>query len=927
MLNRDAVKEFIDRWSGRGNEKSDAQSFWLSLLRLLQIDQPESFIKFEVPIDVDGHACFIDGWIPATKVLIEHKSRGIDPDKPAKQSDGMFLTPFEQAKRYADARSYSQRPRWIVICNFVELRVYDMDRYYDQTRRGESYEPNVIELDRLAQEYARLNFLIDPDDENVNPSIKISKRAAELIGAVYRQFGIGNAESGIKGDRHFALSKLCVRLVFCLYAEDSFIFNQNQFTDYLRRADDRQAALIALFNILGQPEDRRDKNIRAELAAFPYVNGDLFADDHSYIPPFNNVISHYLLFDAGDDSQFNWSGISPTIFGALFESTLNPITRRTGGMHYTSIENIHKVIDPLFLEDLYEEFKVVKRRRKNKRAALEDFQTKLASMKFFDPACGSGNFLTETFLSIRRLENEVIRELHALGADCHILVSIENFYGIEVNDFAVAVARTALWIAENQMLQETEMIIHRDINFLPLTSAAHIIEDNALTVDWQADIGAVDYIIGNPPFSGARFMTAENKRNIIDVFDGWKNAGNLDFVSAWFKKAADYMSTFDKPIRAALVATNSINQGEVVSLLWRKLFEKIHIDFAHRTFQWQSESENMAAVHCVIIGFSAAPNVKPKVLIEGKKKTVVSNINAYLLDAPNFFIDSRSTSISPVLPIVFGSMPNDGGNLIIKDDEYDEFIRREPRSKKFIRPFIGGDEFLNGKARWCLWLKDATAEEIDSMPLIAERIEGVRRHRLKSKRSATQKLAATPTLFGEIRQPTTNYIMIPRISSERRKYIPMGFMTPDVIVRDGAQLIPNAGLYEFGVLESSVHMAWVRVVCGRLEMRYNYSATVVYNNFVWATSTSAQRSSIEHSAQAILDARALYPDWTLAALYDPNKMPSELRAAHEANDLLVEELYGFEGMTELEMVTALMGMNRRLTSNIPQHRVPPPIFD
>ena len=912
MLNRDAVKEFIDRWSGRGNEKSDAQSFWLSLLRLLQIDQPESFIKFEVPIDVDGHACFIDGWIPATKVLIEHKSRGIDPDKPAKQSDGMFLTPFEQAKRYADARSYSQRPRWIVICNFVELRVYDMDRYYDQTRRGESYEPNVIELDRLAQEYARLNFLIDPDDENVNPSIKISKRAAELIGAVYRQFGIGNAESGIKGDRHFALSKLCVRLVFCLYAEDSFIFNQNQFTDYLRRADDRQAALIALFNILGQPEDRRDKNIRAELAAFPYVNGDLFADDHSYIPPFNNVISHYLLFDAGDDSQFNWSGISPTIFGALFESTLNPITRRTGGMHYTSIENIHKVIDPLFLEDLYEEFKVVKRRRKNKRAALEDFQTKLASMKFFDPACGSGNFLTETFLSIRRLENEVIRELHALGADCHILVSIENFYGIEVNDFAVAVARTALWIAENQMLQETEMIIHEDINFLPLTSAAHIVEGNALTVDWSSVVtDGVDYIIGNPPFVGASMMSAKQKAEAVAIFGKGKLVNSLDYVGAWYYKAAAL--TVGTQTRAAFVSTNSICQGEQVAPLWQKLFldRGIHIDFARRTFKWISESDDPAAVNCVIVGFSHAPSDRPRIIFDGDKKLIATNINPYLVDAPDVFIWSRAKPICADAPrMSLGNKPTDDGNLILSPEERDKLLRDDPTVECCIRPYIAAKDFLNGGAsRYCLWLKDIDPKIYRGNREIMRRLDAVRRFRAESTSKPTRDMASTPSLFFFISQPTTDYIIVPSTSSERRKYIPIGFLPPTIIASNASTIVPSATLFEFGVLSSSVHMAWVRTVCGRLKSDYRYSTSVVYNNYVWC----GWSARIEETARGILEARALYPAWTLAALYDEEKMPSELRAAHLENDRAVLNAYGFEeSLSEDRIVAGLMDMYQRL---------------
>ncbi len=898
---RDTVKNFVDAWSGRGSEKSDAQLFWLAMLRALGVDAPEAFIKSEMPVSVDDHACFIDIFIPATKVLIENKSRGIDLDKPAQQSDGKFLTPFAQAKRYADALPYSRRPRWIVVCNFVELRIYDMDRLDEMTRRGESYKPNSIAVERLAVEYKRLNFLIDPEDENVDPSVKISKRAAEIIGDLYRAFGRFDP---------VALNKLCVRLVFCLYAEDAFIFEHNQFSNYIRQAADRRQALIDLFVVLDQPLDQRDPNLRAELAQFPYVNGDLFRES-SDVPVINNVISHYLLVDAGDDDRFNWRGISPTIFGALFESTLNPVTRRTGGMHYTSVENIHKLIDPLFLDDLYDEFKAVKRKRKNRRRELENFQLKLAALKFFDPACGSGNFLTETYLSLRRLENEVIRELHGLGAECHILVSIENFFGVEINDFAVAVARTALWIAENQMLQETEMIIHRDLNFLPLTSAAHIIEGDALTLDWRAAVGEVDYIIGNPPFSGARMMTAANKAALVDVFDGWKGAGNLDFVAGWFKKAGDFMSRSSYPIRAAFVATNSITQGETVSLIWRKLFELIHIDFAHRTFRWLSESEDMAAVHCVIIGFSAAPNPKPKLIIEGKKKTVVSNINGYLLDAPNFFIDRRTTPISPVPKLIFGSMPNDGGNLIIEADDYDQFIRREPRAKKFIRPLLGAEEFLNGKKRWCLWLKEATPEEIQSMPMVAERVEGVRRSRLSSKRAATRKLADTPTLFGEIRQPEENFIVMPEVSSGLRKYIPIGFLPPSIIVSNRLFTIPKADLFHFGVLTSIVHMAWTRLTAGYLGTSYNYSGTVVYNNFVWC----GRSARIEETARAILDARALYPSWTLAALYDEATMPAELRSAHEENDRAVLAAYGFdETMSEVELVTRLMEMNRRLVT-------------
>ncbi|MBQ9479961.1 MAG: SAM-dependent DNA methyltransferase, partial [Selenomonadaceae bacterium] len=758
------------------------------------------------------------------------------------------------------------------------------------------------------------------------PEIKISKQAGEIVGDLYRAF-----ERADKSVDAAALNKLCVRLVFCLYAEDAFIFNHNQFSDYVRAADDRQRALVELFNVLNVPVDRREPNLRAELNQFPYVNGDLFGDQ-SDIPAINREVSHYLLLNAADDSQFNWSGISPTIFGALFESTLNPITRRAGGMHYTSIANIHKVIDPLFLDDLYDEFKTVRRKRKNKRRELEKFQLKLAALKFFDPACGSGNFLTETYLSLRRLENEIIRELHGLGAICQIEVSIENFYGIEINDFAVAVARTALWIAENQMLQETEMIIHEDINFLPLTSAAHIVEGNALELDWASIVGDVDYIIGNPPFSGYSNQTGAQKTDVARVYvdaDGnpYKKSGKVDYVACWFFKAAAFM--VGTQTRAALVATNSITQGEQVADVWQPVYERfgIHIDFAWRTFRWLSESDDMAAVHCVIIGFSHAPNPKPPMFLDGDNEnkiiTVARNINPYLVDDDIIFVNARAKPLSDVPKMVWGSKPVDGGALIIEADDYDDFIRREPSARKFIRRLIGSDEFINGKARYCLWLVDATEDDL-MLPLIADRVERCRQSRLSSKKAATRRDAATPQLFAEIRQPSSNYIIVPKVSSERRQYIPMGFMDSSIIAKDSVQIIPDGGLFEFGVLMSSVHMAWTRRTCGRLEMRYNYSGTIVYNNFVWLSATSAQRSSIEASAQSILDARALYPTQTLAALYDPNSMPVELRAAHAHNDRLVEELYGFVGLTEDQMAARLLRLylERRDCAS-----PPPPIED
>ena len=920
MIEQRDVKKFVDAWKARGSEKSEAQLFWIAFLRLFNIVEPERFIKFEVPIDVDDHKCFIDAWIPTTKVLIEQKGRGIDLDKPSRQSDGRFLTPFEQALRYAYALPFSQRPRWIVVCNFDELRVFDMDRYHKES----SYAPNVISIERLPVEFARLNFIVDPNDENVDPSVKISKQAGELVGLIYRSFEgapptLPPTECGAQPVTRFPpradsalwaglINKLCVRLVFCLYAEDSFIFERNQFTDYLKHSQDIGAALVELFQVLNTPKDRRDPNLRAELAAFPYVNGDLFAGADP-IPSFNRAAKFYLMSSAKD---FSWYGISPTIFGALFESTLNPVTRRAGGMHYTSIENIHKVIDPLFLDDLHNEFMSVKRKRKNKCRELERFQVKIASLKFFDPACGSGNFLTETFLSIRRLENEVIRELYGLGAHCQILVSIENFYGIEVNDFAVAVARTALWIAENQMLQETEMIIHEDINFLPLTSAAHIVEGNALTVDWSSVVtDGVDYIIGNPPFVGASMMSAKQKAEAVAIFGKGKLVNSLDYVGAWYYKAAAL--TVGTQTRAAFVSTNSICQGEQVAPLWQKLFldRGIHIDFARRTFKWISESDDPAAVNCVIVGFSHAPSDRPRIIFDGDKKLIATNINPYLVDAPDVFIWSRAKPICADAPrMSLGNKPTDDGNLILSPEERDKLLRDDPTVECCIRPYIAAKDFLNGGAsRYCLWLKDIDPKIYRGNREIMRRLDAVRRFRAESTSKPTRDMASTPSLFFFISQPTTDYIIVPSTSSERRKYIPIGFLPPTIIASNASTIVPSATLFEFGVLSSSVHMAWVRTVCGRLKSDYRYSTSVVYNNYVWC----GWSARIEETARGILEARALYPAWTLAALYDEEKMPSELRAAHLENDRAVLNAYGFEeSLSEDRIVAGLMDMYQRL---------------
>ena len=894
-----AAKNFAAYWKGKGYEKGESQSFWLSLLRdVYGVEQPEQFITFEEQVHLD-HTSFIDGAIPSTKVLIEQKGLGKDLNKPIKQSDGALLTPFEQAKRYILELPVSQHPRWVVTCNFSTFYVYDMER-----PRG---EPEIIELANLEKEYYRLQFLVDAGNEHLKREMEVSIAAGEIVGllydAFYNQFTPPRRNNV---DALKSLNKLCVRLVFCLYAEDAGIFGQHgMFHDYLSAFDTRgmRKALVELFKVLDtRPQDRdpylQDDN--PDLAAFPYVNGGLFSDEDIEIPPFTDEIRELLLVKASEN--FNWAEISPTIFGAVFESTLNPETRRSGGMHYTSIENIHKVIDPLFLDELKNELDEISTIpvERTKKAKLRAFQHKLASLTFLDPACGSGNFLTETYLSLRRLENKILLELsHGQvtmysASESPIQVSISQFYGIEINDFAVTVAKTALWIAESQMMKETEKILLVPLEFLPLKTNAFIVEGNALRVDWESVVpkSKLNYIMGNPPFIGARLMGKDQKSDANAIFPGWKNAGNLDYVCCWYKKTSDMMQ--GTSVRSALVSTNSVSQGESVANLWKPLFDGgVHIDFAYRTFRWDSEAKIKAHVHCVIIGFSVAENSEPKKLFDGDRYQVAENINGYLLDGENVFVESRSKPICNVPEIGIGNKPIDGSFFLFEKEEMDDFIKKEPASKKYFRPWYGSREFINQKPRYCLWLGECTPAELKAMPHCMERVKAVREYRLASPSAGTVKLADKPTHFHVENMPKGNYIVIPEVSSEKRKYIPVGFFFPEVLCSNLVKIIPDTTLYHFGVLTSNVHMAWVRAVCGRLKSDYRYSKDIVYNNFPWPAPTEQQKAKIEQTAQAILDARALYPDSSLADLYDELTMPPELRKAHQANDRAVMDAYGF----------------------------------
>lgn len=918
---KNRAKKFAEFWKDKGYEKGQSQIFWTTLLTdVFGVENISEFIEFEDQVHIDKTTGFIDGYIPSTKVLIEQKSIEKDLRKPIKQSDGSLLNPFQQAKKYIAELPVSKHPKWVITCNFKSFLVYDMN--------NPNSEPEEILLKNLPKEYYRLSFLVDEKSEHLKKEEELSFKAGELVGKLYDAFSkqykdITNEQS------QKDLNELCVRLVFCLYAEDAGLFGRkNVFHDYLSKYEDlslMRKALIELFKILDTKLEDRDPYLEDELNQFPYVNGGLFSNENIEIPLFTDEIKNTLLAKASDD--FDWSEISPTIFGAVFESTLNPETRRSGGMHYTSIENIHKVIDPLFLNELREKLDdaLAYKNEKTRNEKLIEFQNYIASLSFLDSACGSGNFLTETYLSLRRLENEMLsamsKGMMMLDIADTIKVSIQQFYGIEVNDFAVKVAKTALWIAEAQMWTETKKIISSFTNisdFLPLETYDNIVEANALKIDWNEVIPNTkcSYIMGNPPFVGARLMSPVQKEDVAEIFKDIRNYGNIDYVGCWYIKAANYMKNTN--IETALVSTNSICQGEQTTILWKDMLNNgININFAYRTFRWDSEASLKAHVHCIIIGFSYKVRDK-KVIYDNGKFNEAKNINAYLVDAPNVLLDSRSNPICNVSKADFGSMPNDNGFLSdYSKEQVLEINTKYPESENMFKLFIGATEFLHKKERYCLWLNGISPTLIKKVPPVYEAVEKVKELRNNSNREATRKLADIPMLFGEIRQPDGDYLVIPCHSSEKRRYIPVGYVDKNVICSNANILVPNANLYSFGVLMSNVHNSWMRIVSGRIKSDYRYSVKIVYNNFPWPNPTKEQKEKIEKTAQAILDARELYPDSSLADLYDELTMPVELRKAHQANDVAVMEAYGFnwKTMTESMCVAELMKMYQKLVDS------------
>lgn len=922
------AKAFIERWKNRGNERQDTQSFWLDLLRSVYgIENPSEYIKFEDTVMMD-HTSFMDGYIDATKVLIEQKGANKDLSKAIKQSDGSFLTPFQQAKRYSANLPYSKQPRWIITCNFKEFYVYDMEKPHG--------EPTVIRLEDLEKEAYRLEFIVGTTNEHLEREMAISMEAGEIVREIYSGL-LKQYKNPDNPESLHAMNQLIVRLVFCFYAEDAGMFGKKtMFHDYLARFSSRdfRRGLLDLFNVLNTPIDERDPYLDDELSAFPYVNGGMFAENNLEVPQFTDELRESILEHAS--SSFDWSEISPTIFGAVFESTLNPETRRSGGMHYTSIENIHKVIDPLFLDALKEELNEIRQIKQpaTLKNRAQQFQEKLSRLVFFDPACGSGNFLTETYLSLRRLENEAIKlyvgdtVLLDVGYDL-VKVKISQLYGIEINDFAVSVANAALWIAESQMLEETMSIVYSNIDFLPIKSYSNIVEGNALRLNWEEIVPKekLSYIIGNPPFVGHSIQNEQQKKEIRSIYvdengKEYNLAGKIDYVAGWYFKAASLISNTN--IKVAFVSTNSICQGEQVVGVWQPLYKRfgVNIAFAYQTFKWGSEAKDKAAVHCVIVGFSTTHNNEKKQLFSSTDKLdLVDNINPYLLSGKTIFVESVKEPICQVSPMYFGSKPTDGGYFFLTPEEKQEIIKKEPQSGKYIRKVLGAQEYINDIERYCLWLEGITPSELKNSPMIYERVKKVREFRLASKAESTRKFAVRPTEFKQNAQPNTPYLIIPSVSSENRRYVPIGYIQPEVIATNATQIIPNATLYEFGVITSNVHMAWMRIVAGRLKSDYRYSSTIVYNTFPWPTVTEEQKEFIANTAQGILDARALYPDSSLADLYDELTMPVELRKAHQANDIAVMKAYGMikkvDGkdtfLTESETVARLFEMYQELT--------------
>ncbi|WP_283171705.1 DNA methyltransferase [Curtanaerobium respiraculi] len=907
-----AAKKFVERWqAAEGNEQRESNSFWIELCsQVLGIANPTQQLDFERK--VKGRR--IDVFYEDRSILIENKSRGVSLDEPEHRGKDRYgnkrlVTPFEQAKWYADnITPRSVMPKWIITCNFDEIRIHDLDKEDAES----DYE--TIRLEDLPNQYHRLSFFTRKENSRLEREKQLSVKAGEVVGKLYDAFAKAYRDIEHDEREQRSLNILVTRIVFLLFAEDAELLQEREaFYKYLKgfQVNHMRQALIDLFGVLKTPREERDYYLGPDLAAFPYVNGGLF-EDEIIIPQFDENTRFILLQEAS--AEFDWKDISPTIFGAVFESTLNPETRRAGGMHYTSIENIHKLTGPLFYDALRDELTAIEGLaiQKERRFKLGAFRAKLASLKFLDPACGSGNFLTETYLSLRKLENRVLEDLYGgqmvMGELDPIQVTTDQFFGIEINDFAVEVAKTALWIAELQMLDQTREILSMWIDPLPLKANENIHEGNALRMDWEDVLSASEcsYVVGNPPFIGQAMQTRQQSDEVTRLFPGVSNAGKLDYVAGWFKLAALY--TKNALTRCAFVSSNSICQGESVAALWKGLFDGgCTIDFAYTTFVWNNEASDKAHVHVVIVGFSMYNHASSKTIIaaDGSVRPA-TNINGYLKDAPNVFVRNRTKCINASQCVVTqGSQPMEDGQLNFTKAERDAFVTKYPGTEALFKPVLGSREFLNDTeyTRFCLWLVGVNPSAYEGNPEIRERIDHVREYRMNNKIPRIRKTADAPHLFTQVRQPDSEYLIIPRVSSSRREYIPIGYVSPDVIANDAVVIVTNASLYDFGLLSSRTHNAWMRTIAGRLKSDYRYAPSVYYN-FPYPDPSEEQRARVEEAAQNVIAARECHPDVPLAKMYDPDKMPKDLHAAHKTLDAAVEAAYGIDYSGDEEKIVA-----------------------
>jgi len=894
---------FVNEWKDKAptaREEADAQTFETGFFRVFGVERSQVAI-FEQKVRLSGEA---NGYIDLFwkgHIMIEMKSPGKDMSKA-----------FEQAKNYANALKPADLPKGILICDFNRFHYYDL---LDNAKRHE------FALSELVQYVELFGDLAGYKDVEYKKQDAVNIEAAEKMGRLHDRL----KEIGYAGHQ---LEVYLVRILFCLFADDTGIFEHDSFIKYILQRTNEDGSDLALhlqkiFEVLNKPQDKRLKTIDEQLDKFPYVNGGLF-EETLEIADFDSGMREAIV----ECCTLDWGKISPAIFGSMFQSVMNEKERRNLGAHYTSEENILKLIHPLFLDDLWAEFDKYKALKSDVRIArLNEFHEKLARLKFLDPACGCGNFLIITYREIRILELSVIKELlggeRILDVDTYVKVNVNQFYGIEIEEFPSKIAQVAMWLMDHQMNMLVRDMFGEYYVRIPLRASPSIVCANSLRTDWERVVpkNELSYILGNPPFVGFYLMNESQKEDMSMIFEGDKNTGVLDFVTAWYKKAAEYIQGTD--IEVSFVSTNSICQGESVAPLWNLLFNKygIKINFAHQTFRWNNEARGKAAVFCVIVGFGLKDRKSKKLYhyIDVDSEPIessASQINAYLVDAPNVIVESRSSPLCSVPAMVYGNKPVDGGSLILSEEEKNGLVKNEPGAEKYIRRLLGAEEYINNIPRFCLWLIDANPSELKALPYVLKRIESVKAFRLASKKEATRKWAAFPSRFVEVRQPDSDYVIVPCHSSENRKYVPIGFVDRNVVVNNAVLIIPYSTLYYFGVLTSTMHMAWMRYVCGRLKSDYRYSASIVYNNFPWPNPSDKQKSDIEEAAQGVLDARAKFPDSSLADLYDPDLMPPDLVKAHAKLDRLVEKAYGKSFSDDAERVAFLFEEYRKLTEGL-----------